>query len=87
MNYILATFSSRNETLAFARLVGSNGMSTQIINTPSMLSGQGCSISVRLPGNALALAQRLLSSARFQTFKGFYIAYYQNGRMMVEKVA
>lgn len=86
MNYILASFGSRNETMAFARLLRSSGLNSNIINTPSALAGQGCSISVQLPGNALALAQRVMSGAKFQSFHGFYLIYYANGRQTIEKL-
>lgn len=86
MNYILASFNSRNETMAFARLLKNNGIFAGIINTPSQLSGQTCSISVKIQPNALAIAQRLVNQSYFSTFKGFYLAYYQNGRLCLEVV-
>ncbi len=86
MNYIIASFSSRNETLSFARLLNRNGINSGIINTPSQISGKSCSISVKFQSNALALAQKLVNQSYFQSFHGFYIVYYQNGRMFVDNI-
>lgn len=86
MNYVLANFSSRTETIAFARLLRVAGLNSNIINTPAALSGQGCSISVQFSTNALALAQRVLNGAHFQSFHGFFVVYFQNGRQSIEKV-
>ena len=86
MNYILATFGSRNETLSFARLLKNNGISSGIINTPAITTERSCSVSVKLPCSALAIAQRLISNSFFQSFKGFYIVYFKNGRMTAEKL-
>ncbi len=86
MNYILATFRSRNETFVFARLLKNNGVQAGVINTPSQIAGQNCSISVKIQQNALAIAQRLMCEARFQTFNGFYIMYYSNGKLIIDKV-
>ena len=86
MNYILATFRSRNETFAFAKYLKSNGIQAGIINTPSQISQQGCSLCVRIQYNALAIAQRLIKEARFQTFNGFYIMCYRSGMLYVEKI-
>lgn len=86
MNYILASFGSRNETIAFARLLRSAGLGSNIINTPSALSQQGCSISVQLPSGALALAQRVVTGAKYQSFRGFFVVYFKNGQQIIEKV-
>ena len=86
MNYILAVFGSRNETLSFARLLKNNGISAGVINTPSQVGERSCSVSVKLPYNALALAERLISQAYFQSFKGFFIVYFSNGSMNIDKV-
>lgn len=86
MNYILAVFGSRNETLSFARLLKNNGISAGIINTPSKVGERTCSISVKLPYNVLAIAERLVSQSYFQSFKGFYIVYFSNGCMNIDKV-
>lgn len=87
MNYILASFGSRNETLSFARLLKNYGVSAGVINTPSQIViDKSCSISVKLQYNALALAQRLVNQAYFQSFKGFYIVYFSNGKMVVDRV-
>lgn len=86
MNYIIASFISRNETLSFARLLNKNQINSGIINTPSQISGKGCSISVKFQSNALALAQKLVNQAYFQSFRGFYIVYFVNGRMVVENI-
>ena len=86
MNYILASFRSRNETMAFARLLRNNGVQAGIINTPSQISGQSCSVSVKIQPNALAITQRLLNGCHFQTLNGLFLAFYQNGRLCLEAV-
>lgn len=85
MNYILANFASRNETLAFVRLLRSSGLAAEIINTPASAGG-GCSISAKLPYGALAMAQRVLSNSHLTSFRGFFVLYYQNGRQIATPI-
>lgn len=85
MSYLIASFASRNETLTYAKLLKNNGLQASIINTPAGVS-QGCTISVRLPYNTLAFAQRMLNLGRFTSFLGFFTLFYQNGREVISRI-
>lgn len=78
MEYILAVFRSRSETLYFANLLKNWGVLTSIVNTPRGV-GQSCSISVKFLPQDLEKAKTLLLNKSFQGFAGFYIVTIRNG--------
>lgn len=71
MQYIIAVFKSRNETLYFANMLKSNGFFVSIVNTPKE-AGQTCGISVKFEERLLAIAKEFLSSKPFRSFYGFF---------------
>lgn len=71
MNYVLAIFRSRSETIYFANLLKMNGLPSSVINTPKE-AGQTCGISVKFLPECLGIARGLLTQKRFQSFAGFY---------------
>lgn len=71
MSYILAIFSSRNETLYFANMFRANGYFAGIINTPKE-AGQACGISVKFQERSLPMAENFLMSKPFRSFVGFF---------------
>lgn len=72
MEYIIAVFRARTETINFANLLRSYGVNVMIITTPRQVN-VSCGISVRFNKSALMKAKELLQRRRFDTFGGFYL--------------
>ena len=71
MQYTLAVFRARNETITFATLLRSYKINAQIVNTPRKIS-VSCGISVKFSSSAQDMAQQLLQRRKFETFVGFF---------------
>lgn len=71
MEYALAVFRARNETITFANLLRSYGVNVMIVSTPRQIN-VSCGISVRFGLSSLEQAKNLLSRRRFDSFGGFY---------------
>ena len=71
MEYALAVFRARNETITFANLLKSYGVSVMVVSTPRQIN-VSCGISVRFSTGKIADAKNLLSRRRFDSFGGFY---------------
>lgn len=86
MNYILAIFSSRNETLYFANMFKTSGFYAGIVNTPKE-AGQVCGISVKFHDRSLVLARQFLQNKPFRSFVGFYKVIQVGMRYKLEKIS
>lgn len=71
MQFIIAVFTSRNETLYFANLFRNNRIYVDIINTPKE-AGQACGISVKFDERLLPIAKNLIRTRPFKAFYGFF---------------
>ncbi len=85
MKFVIAVFSSRNETLYFANMFKSNGLYADIINTPKE-AGQACGISVRFEERLLPVAKNFLNIKPFRSFYGFYRVQINGMRRTVEAI-
>ncbi len=72
MEYGLAVFRARNETITFANLLRSYGVSVMIISTPRQIN-VSCGISVRFGIEDLDQAKQIIARRRFDSFGGFYL--------------
>lgn len=72
MEYALAVFRARNETITFANLLRSYGVPVMIISTPRQIN-VSCGISVRFGFENLEQAKQIMSRRRFDSFGGFYL--------------
>ena len=70
-NMVLAVFRSRTETLNFASILRSYGVSCGIINTPRRLN-VSCGISVQFNNSNIEIAKSIISRRGFSSFAGFY---------------
>lgn len=77
MEFGLAVFRARNETITFANLLRSYGVRVMIVSTPRKIN-VSCGISVKFPANNLEDARKILARRKFDSFGGFFHAY-QNG--------
>lgn len=80
MNFILAVFKSRSETIYFANMLRNFGIMAQVVNTPRQ-AGQACGICVKFRPDDFSKVRELLSKKRFQGFAGFYSVSMRNGLM------
>lgn len=71
MQYTLAVFRARNETITFATLLRSYGIKAQIVNTPRKIN-VSCGISVKFSTKDYDIAKQLVSRRKFDTFVGFF---------------
>lgn len=85
MQFIIAVFTSRNETLYFANMFKSNGIYAGVINTPKEV-GKACGISVRFDERLYLIAQNFLKTKPFRSFYGFYRVYVNGNYRRIEKM-
>ncbi len=72
MEYMIAVFRARTETINFANLLRSYGVNVTIINTPRQIN-VSCGISVKFNIAYRERAREVISRRRFDTFAGFYL--------------
>ena len=82
MQYVIAVFRSRNETLYLANLLMSKGYKVDIISTPREV-GQACGISVKFSHTLLTIARGIIASKPFRSFYGFYKIAQNGGRTSI----
>lgn len=64
-------FASRTDTMHFYSLIKKFNGFCSIVNTPHSLS-RSCGISVKISGSQINIAQQVITSNHFSTFKGIY---------------
>ena len=85
MEYVIAVFRSRAETIRFYEFLTSNGFGATIINTPKE-AGVGCGLSVKVPFGATALVKRAAAYFPAKTFAGFFAVKASGGKRIVKSV-
>lgn len=74
MEYGLAVFRARNETITFANLLRSYGVRVMVVSTPRKIN-VSCGISVKFSVANLEDARRLLGRRKFDSFGGLFHVY------------
>lgn len=82
MEYMIAAFRARTETINFANILRSYGVNVMIISTPRQIN-VSCGISVRFNLAYIEKAREILARRRFDSFGGFYHARQIGGRMII----
>lgn len=72
MEYVIAVFRARSQTITFSNLLKSYGVQVGIISTPRKIN-VSCGISCRFQLKNLEIAKSIISRRRFDSFAGFYI--------------
>ena len=72
MDYVLAVFSIRTDTVLFNKILQKNGVASSVVETPKFASAS-CGISVRFAYKDLAKAKSLLASSGTKSFVRFYL--------------
>lgn len=86
MNYVLAVFRNRSETLAFSSYLNKYRINNQVVSTPSSL-GEVCGISVKFHKNSLKQALNVFRQNNYLSFNSFYLTEYgMDGRLYFKKI-
>ncbi len=85
MQFCLAVFRSRNETLYLANLLNMSGYRVAVINTPKD-AGFGCGISVRFDERIFEQVKNSVFSKPFRSFGGFYRVIVEGNRNTYQKI-
>jgi hypothetical protein len=84
MNYVIAVFSSRSESLTYSNLLKKSGVENFVVQTPKE-AGRTCGLSVKFNHDYFEYAKKVLSSYRFVSFQGFYIPNNQQNSHFVRR--
>ncbi len=71
MEYLIAVFKSRNQTLKFAERLKRMNVRCDVINTPRQAS-LGCGLSVKFDPCAMPIVRRLINTEYFYSFGGLF---------------
>lgn len=80
MEYMIAVFRSRTETINFANILRSYRVNVMIVSTPRQIN-VSCGISVKFNPAYEGRAKEILERRKFDSFGGFYLAKYVGGRV------
>lgn len=72
MEYILAVFSIRTDTIQFNKILKNNHINSSVVETPKSASAS-CGISVKFATKDLPKARQLLIVSSTKSFVRFYI--------------
>lgn len=82
MEFYVAVFRARTQTLIFANLLKSYGVKCNVINTPRVIN-VSCGISVKLSKFDFVRAQEIINRRKFDSFAGFYLVKEINGQIIL----
>ena len=85
MEYVVAAFRSRAETIKFYEYLLSYGADAHIINTPKE-AGVGCGLSVKISPRILLAVKRAAVSFPAKSFAGFFLVKTVGGKRYVKSV-
>ena len=85
MEYLIAVFTSRSQTLLYSNLLKGIGVPNAVISTPQEVA-KACGISVKFSRAYLNDAKVALQNRRLCAFKGFYLVSLRSGRMIITPV-
>ncbi|MBQ7880545.1 MAG: DUF3343 domain-containing protein [Clostridia bacterium] len=79
MRYTIVMFTSRTDTMRFYSLIKRFDGFCSLINTPHSLA-RSCGISIKISGTLINIAQQLIASNNFSSFKGIFEINIVNNR-------
>lgn len=85
MEYVVAAFRSRAQTLKFYGMLGSNNIPCEIINTPKE-AGVGCGLSVKTKKELFSVVKQGVRMANLNSFAGFFLVTTVGGRRIVRSI-
>ena len=85
MEYMLAVFSIRTDTINFNRLLNKNGIKSTVVETPTSAS-TSCGISVNFAFKDLPQARRMLPVSGTKSFVRFYVVTGHYGNIKITPI-
>lgn len=85
MVYVVISFRSRTDTLAFSNLLKSYNVKNYVINTPRQLS-VSCGVSVKIDIKDTEIARTLLARRNFVSFAGIFLINQTNNDFFVKQI-
>ena len=85
MEYLIATFKSRAETIRFSDILRGYGVPAEIVNTPRE-AGVGCGLSVKSYRGYLGQIKRALFNSNLKTFVCFFSVTVSFGKKTVRRI-
>jgi hypothetical protein len=85
MTEILAVFRSRSQAVDCAGKLRTFGIAAQLINTPKE-ANIGCGLSVKIASKDYGRAQRIIASAKYSAFFGYYKMENKYGRIFITRI-
>lgn len=82
MNYVIAVFVSRSETLSFANMLKRMGIPVMVIQTPKE-AGRTCGLSAKFSYNDFNDAKSIMQKMNFSSFQGFYLQQTTSGQPFI----
>lgn len=86
MEYIVAAFRSRSETVKFSYFLKNHGLSNEIVNTPKE-AGVGCGLSVKVNKLRFNELKRAVRIANLSSFAGFFSVYETAGKKIIRPIS
>ncbi len=84
MKYLIISFKSRNSVMTFAKILKKNGIYTNIINTPRIIS-TSCGLSIKTEFHNLQIVLSLLRKINLSGLIGIYSITRKGTHEEVEK--
>ena len=72
MKYIIISFKSRNDTYEFAKILKTNGVILNIINTPRVIASS-CSLSIKTDYKNYNLVTYIIRNSNANSLIGVYL--------------
>ena len=85
MEYFVVAFRARMHTVKFHEFLKSNGVFTEIVNTPKE-AGVGCGLSVKFKKSDYFSVRRALSLLNLNSFAGIFSVKLSAGKKVVKSI-
>ncbi len=85
MRYILVIFRVRTQTIAFAQILRSYGISCSVINTPKQAL-VACGISVKIDERDIGSVISILQRRKFDSFVGLYRVFSSGSSFVISPI-
>ena len=85
MEYVVASFRSRAQTVKFYGILKNAGVNCEVVNTPKE-AGVGCGLSVKFKKEAFPFVKRAVIDVGFNSFAGFFLVKNAMGMRIVKSI-
>ncbi len=84
MNFVIAVFGSRSETLSYANVLKRLSIPVMVIQTPKE-AGRSCGLSAKFSYQYFEQCKQVLKNMRYMSFNGFYLEQNVSGRRVISR--